>query len=234
MSRSVPSSVSSSSSSSVDEGGDPRAVSGETYHWMGLRDYAYWCLVVRWSRPRKVWCPRAGGFVVPERSAWPEYSRASVESEAAVGELLTGHVLGRAVDTGKVFCERCSFFVKPEGHEERCRVGSDPGVSLERFGRSQLGDALHRFDVRLYLLSTGVPKKEVGFRTDQLICGKAQAAWYSAYDGAKYPATGSSVDSLSTAFEASYSGEFRAAYRSSVIPVASMVIPDYARPFLDW
>jgi len=216
--------------------------SGEVYRNMTIRQFLYWFFILRWVNPRQRWSDTAGAFVDPVEAMVDRLVQGEGISYGSV-ECVGGEPVGvRVPDVSHVdgasdpaygYCDVCKIVVRLENHEERCKVIEDPLIGQHRFHRSQLGDALHRFDVRLWLILTGAPKVEIGYRQDLLARKEAQAAWYEKYKGKKEPATGGSPKSLSTAFEASYSGTFRAAYRAEVLPLVNVYIPEHVKPFLE-
>jgi len=137
--------------------------------------------------------------------------------------------------SGKEYCRTCGFFVNPLGHESRCRIQSVDSVlsGSERFDATQMGDAVHRLDVRTFLCSNGTVKREIGPRQDELVSRRSQADWWRKYDGVKEPANGVSDGSCSSAFEASYWGAFRDAYRRDMLD-PSVNIPEHVKKFLDF
>lgn len=120
----------------------------------------------------------------------------------------------------RTLCNLCGFVVNPVGHAERCRTPEDPSVKDEFLARAWLGDSWHRTDVRLFILcQPDIPHSRRTIIQDELIDAPSQASFYRSYNGPKVPSRGSSDHSVSSAFEASYEGQFRQDYISTVLAV---------------
>lgn len=147
--------------------------------------------------------------------------------ETVVVDACDDMLIPRPVSKDRGRCDTCGFIVKLDGHEERCKKPVMPsGDKLLLSRRAWLGDVQHRLDVRVYVLLSGVPDKARGQVEERFVERGAQAAWYKAYQGDKEAAGGTSEHSLSTAFEASYVGIFRAAYVADQLMLREDVVVD--------
>jgi len=114
----------------------------------------------------------------------------------------------------KVLCDSCGFRVNPFGHANRCKKRETKrlvsGWDNQRV-KAWLNDTVLRYDVQIRLVASDIPPSRWNKVLDSLVSGEAQAAyWASVVDRSDLPVpSGTSAHSVSTAFECSYTGEFR-------------------------
>jgi hypothetical protein len=111
----------------------------------------------------------------------------------------------------KQLCTTCGFMVVMEGHESRCRVSDSEARNLQR-RRAWLGDVRHTADVRMFLLCSKVQDSELQCIAQKFVSRVHQVEFYNIAVTPKEAAFGTSLHSISTAFEASYHGHFRYEY----------------------
>lgn len=133
----------------------------------------------------------------------------------------------------KFDCPVCECFVKVEGHEDRCVV-ADSELKSKMRRLAWLGDVRHTADVRIMLLNMPLEDAELQVIAARYLSRGHQASFYAGYDKHKVPAMSTSERSRSTAFEASYVGDFRRDYLVSLGRVIGeeYVISSTARDFL--
>lgn len=135
----------------------------------------------------------------------------------------------------KARCGHCGCMVNPFGHKERC--GPVPAVESayksEMRRLSWLGDAVHRLDVRKYLLFDGITDAELEQKSQEYVSREAQAAYFSTVSDPDLLSRGASVNLRSEAFEANYYGKFRKDYVENELVVdGDMVVPGFLRVFV--
>jgi hypothetical protein len=117
-----------------------------------------------------------------------------------------------SIKPGYVYCDKCKFIVKEEGHEGRCQPKKDSAeVAIDK-RKSWLGDARHMLDVRLVLCSLDIPDAELTTECVKYIRGEAQAGYYRSLPEFPHELKEASDKVVATAFEANYFGEFRKQY----------------------
>jgi len=126
---------------------------------------------------------------------------------------------------GRVFCPNCECEVRPFGHESRCRPtrgGTDRSSSTwdARRRRAWIGDTIHKLDVQLGALMTGINDRDLGRFFQNHTSAESQADyWRSLPDTSDLCVPpGTNDHAISTAFEASYKGRFRSDYLRSLFP----------------
>jgi len=117
----------------------------------------------------------------------------------------------------KQLCSVCGFLVNPLRHNERCKVQGvkklDSGWSNQR-KKAWVRDTVLRYDVQVRIAASKIPTVEWNRVMEEYTSGEAQVRyWNSLEDKTDLPVpSGTSVHSISTAFECSYEGSFRIAY----------------------
>lgn len=113
----------------------------------------------------------------------------------------------------KEFCQVCSFFVNPVGHDQRCRPHSSFALDDDVKRDAWIGDALHTLDVRKRLVSGGMWTARLSIACDAFKSGEAQAAYLRIRGfNNEYSERLQSDRTLSTLFEAHYETRYRTEY----------------------
>jgi hypothetical protein len=132
---------------------------------------------------------------------------------------------------GKDFCFRCSFYVKMDGHVERCRIKDLKDVTLISSSgewsiiklKAWIGDTMHRLDVQVISILLKIPDKDKDQFTQDKCNGKAQASWLSTYSN--WTGTQTGHKSMSTQFESLYK-ELRSDYIDSLLLNSTVSLED--------
>lgn len=124
---------------------------------------------------------------------------------------------------GYSWCDKCSFVIKTEGHELRCRVQikrvARGGWSKQR-KKAWLNDTVLRIDVQIGAVLTGVSDHDLETFVAERVSGEGQVQyWNSVEDRSDLCVpSGTSISSISTAFECSYRGKFREKFLQHLFP----------------